>query len=456
MRSSIESIAVRGVRLRVEVAENNLRSYAIERILTQVSANPKPTAASQGDSKLPLDTIEWENCRILLHDASSNGGVELVTRGSMQAQNDGRLTARMTIRDVAGGAIDGAMSLYPGGALRFRALSNALSATTVSTLASAYLGIPFTDIAGTIAFDFSGTFGDGLPHVQGSISPSFSAKIASADPTNLATTNLSASRGVFHFDMVLARENPVWNLSVEDLDFGFSDASFEGVTGGIEIDRWPIGSTWLSDLRARRVSFGKMEMTGALATFAIDNPRRVALRNMRVGWLDGTVEVSSVFLDPLAPKLSTTVQVRNIDAHKLVELLAEPYATTTGKVSGSMQVALDWPELRLGTGKLEVAGGGRLQFKDKQMLARLLGQGSSDPQAPESQQRQAAIDALNDFDFEQMSAEMVEGPDGHVTRLVLQGRGRSGTRQALNLQLNITGVNDALYYGLILGRQLPF
>jgi hypothetical protein len=387
--------------------------------------------------------------------------VEFITRGILQARADAAITVRFTADDPGKGAIDGSMLLTSDGAfrdggVRVRVKSDALSCATVARLSTAYLGQASVDATGTIALDATGSFGDALPHIQGSVAPIVSVKVLSSDPTNLATTNLSATRGVFYFDMVLSRENPIWNFTVEGLDFRADEATVEGMSGAIEIDRFPIGSTWLSDVRATRVSFGKMELSDAHVSFAIDNPRRVAIRQARVGWLDGTVQVASVFIDPMLPKVKTTVDVSNVNAEKLLTLLAETYASTTGQVSGTVNFELDWPEIRLGTGKLSVAGGGRLQFKDKQMLARLLGQDAADPRALEAEHRQAAIDALNDFEFEQMSAEMVETPAGHVTRLVLRGRGRTGTRQPLDLQLNITGVNDALYYGLILGRQLPF
>jgi len=168
------------------------------------------------------------------------------------------------------------------------------------------------------------------------------------------------------------------------------------------------------------------------------------------------VSAGDVQLAPEKP-VDVTLRMENVELRELLKLLAPGKATGEGKVNGQLPLVFANGEVQLGEGAAEATAGGVLSVTDEDALKSIAGNAAADvkspTQAPQAQVRQNIVSALKDFQYESLTAKLRNEPEkGLVAYVRMQGKGRTGAKQALDYDLRVTGLNDLLRSAIGLHR----
>jgi hypothetical protein len=99
----------------------------------------------------------------------------------------------------------------------------------------------------------------------------------------------------------------------------------------------------------------------------------------------------------------------------------------------------------LGKGALFATQDGQLHVKDLTALAQTLGQSGAGTknQSSAQQVRQNIIEALSDFQYDDLNADLQPDENGKPMAVIhLAGHGTKGAKQAISLDLRIRGLED--------------
>jgi hypothetical protein len=141
-----------------------------------------------------------------------------------------------------------------------------------------------------------------------------------------------------------------------------------------------------------------------------------------------------------------TLQLRDVELKALLELLAKDKASGEGKLSGVLPVTIDGSKVDFGDGRITALSGGSLQIKDAAAViptAEAVASTAKDPTSGEEIKRNI-IEALSDFVFEQLSAQLANEDGKLVGYVRIAGHGRTGAKQALDYKLNLRGMDELL------------
>jgi len=142
------------------------------------------------------------------------------------------------------------------------------------------------------------------------------------------------------------------------------------------------------------------------------------------------------------------VQIARVDLRRLLLLFAPTKAGGEGKITGHLPVIVDWPAVHFGDGSLQAAPGGLLEIKDIGAAAAALDQTG---QSGSTEVKRRVLEALGDFQFDVLHAALGNDSQGLAADLHLTGKGRTGPRTPLDIQMRIHGLDDLLklYLGYI-------
>jgi hypothetical protein len=201
-----------------------------------------------------------------------------------------------------------------------------------------------------------------------------------------------------------------------------------------------------------RLRSGEMIFHNGFVDFAVRNPSSIQIAKSQWNWMGGTISATDAQINPQASELSLVVEAKGLQLKQLLDFFAEDYARGGGRVDARLPVFVQGWRIGFGEGQIENIGGGSVQIIDADTIADAIGE-SKDP--VQSAQRDEIARALRDFEYDVLRADLVyERERGLIAHVDLQGRGRTGARQPLHVEINIDGLDQALLYYLGIQRKL--
>jgi hypothetical protein len=282
---------------------------------------------------------------------------------------------------------------------------------------------------------------------------------AAAPATKIAGTNVAVEQGVFHVAGTFEGESHALKVTAKDVALAESSigAKASGVSAEVVFDNLSTPRTRPTQVvRVEKLSASKFDLTDGVIRFDLAPDGTFSVTEARANFLGGAVSASDVKLAPEQP-IAVTLRAENVELRDLLKLLAQDKATGEGKVSGRLPLIFANGEVQLGEGSAEASAGGILSVTDEDTLKSVAGSAAAQAkgvtQAPQAQVRNNIVAALKDFQYESLTARLKHEPqDGLVAYVRMQGKGRTGAKQALDYDLRVTGLNDLLRSAIGLHR----
>lgn len=411
----------------------------------------RSSKASAASLDLPFDQIVVQSSSVTFH--MSGGTLKLPTQGSLIRQDDGafRIDVNVAMGDkplrVAG-------TIGPGsGDIDLAVTSERLDAAPVAELVSAFLsGTRLTAHGGVSAVARIRRSG-GKADVAFTIEPALDSVTLFSHIRSKPPTTVQNISGIIQGEMSVASGTPArgqvtfQNLALAGPSWKSSAEAISGTVAFQDLAR--LKAQPAQTIHVGKVTVGKTQFTNGLLIFDVAGAQPVDIRKTQWSWLGGTVSAENFRLDPSHPKLDATVQVAAVDLHQLLAFFAANKASGEGKISGQIPVVVDWPAIRFGRGQLQ-ASRGRLLIKDLQAMSAALEQTG---QASTSDLKKRVIEALSDFEYDVLRADLVNESGGLMAGVRLSGRGRAGARTPVDTELRIHGIDDVLKLYLGYERQ---
>jgi hypothetical protein len=450
----VDNIRVKGLHLTADVREGGATIKPLEAMIREAPAASQPAAPVLPDATTAT-ARDWPFRSVRVEDS------ELLIR---TPQRSIALPFKATLRwpqlhaEVAGVKIDGSIGDPRETAVRFSGDGVAgadLTAVLRTLVPEAPISIP-----GQIAL--SGTFSRrGTKTTFDADVVASGATDGAADPaTKIAGTNVAVEQGVFHVAGTFEGESHSLKVTAKDVALAESSvgAKASGVSAEVVFDNQSAAATTRPTqvVRMEKLSASKFDLTDAVIRFDLAPGGTFAVQEARANFLGGAVSASNVKLAPEQP-IAVTLRAENVELRELLKLLANGKATGEGKVSGRLPLIFANGEVQLGEGAAEASAGGILSVTDEDTLKSVAGSAAAEAkgvtQAPQAQVRNNIVAALKDFQYESLTARLSNEPqDGLVAYVRMQGKGRTGAKQALDYDLRVTGLNDLLRSAIGLHR----
>jgi hypothetical protein len=422
----VNTIVVSGGRLPAD-----WRTIAIEKKASPTT-QPKVAAALH----LPLKRVIVSDLQLVLGDGQTVPVSATLEAGSMYRARveagtaDGIALTAQSTTDLRQGSAELTLTHTPSD------LIMTLLRTYVSPAAVAVSG----DVTGTAKWDWNAGGGDGKA--------SFTVVPAAADEGEKASAaQLSVAGGVFQ---AVAQLDPqgraTGRLSVKAASLETPDVAAEGVSGDVDfVNLAPPATAAQQVLAATKLKVGQLEFTNGQVQFEMNGPSDIFIRRTRWEWLGGAVAASDVHVSKDGP-VRATLHAQDVDLGALLELFAKDKASGRGTISGDIPVVIDGSRIEFGDGQLAAAGGGQVQVKEAEAVIPTAEAAARTAKSASQGERikRNIVEALGDFQYEQLAAQLANEPErGLVAHVRMRGRGRTGARQGLDYELNVTHL-DAL------------
>jgi hypothetical protein len=186
------------------------------------------------------------------------------------------------------------------------------------------------------------------------------------------------------------------------------------------------------------LTLGKMQFANGSTTLDLAGANSITIRHTQWSWLGGTVSANDFRIDPFQIKLDGTVKLAAVDLRQLLAFFAPDKASGDGKISGGLPIIFDGRDLRFGRGLLQASPGGRIQVKDLQAMSAAL------DQSGQAGIKRRVFEALGDFEYDVLRADLKSEPAGLMADVRLAGRGHSGERTPLDTEIRVHGLDDLL------------
>ncbi|HWP39667.1 MAG TPA: YdbH domain-containing protein, partial [Tepidisphaeraceae bacterium] len=243
------------------------------------------------------------------------------------------------------------------------------------------------------------------------------------------------------------------SLVAEELDLAYLGSLLEiAVSGKVnaqgEFHRQGAATRLVGQLAASRVDLFGQSFAGVSLRGGLTAPGSLHIEHLAFDWAGGHLAAEPFDLQLPSADVALAVSIVHVDLQKILDLVSQGRARGSGSLSGRLAVAIDWPRLHLGDGLIQSDGPGTLRLRESvTQFGQLLDQ--SDPRftrdAQMRQARQQILEALTDFAYDQIRAQLARGADGWLlVSITIRGRGRTGARQPLDITLNYRGLEQAL------------
>jgi len=405
--------------LRVIFGELNTVRITAARLRIDLDALPKLTAPADGAGspgmQLPLQRVEVDESELVLVRGARE--LRLPVSGVLLRAGDG--TARLDLDSALGGA-----------PLPIRATFNLKTGEIDATA-----GVANANVAPLMAL---------LP-------ASLARQIESAHGTLGVSATFSRRSPANESSLVLTLHDGAVTTSP---DIG---AAIEGTTAAVHLAEIippsaPPGQT----ISADRIKIGGMEIADAAIVFGISGANDVHVQQLSARFAGGVVRAAPFHFNPSHPVIATTLSADNLDLAEVVSLLTEGRGTASGRVSGSLAIAIDPARfasadaVSLGEGSFTAAPGGNLRLGDAtEGFESLLEQSNPALAEPEmADVKQDILQAVRDFDYDLLDVSFARHDGRDQIKLRLHGRSRTGGRLPINLGVGVEGastlINDYL------------
>jgi hypothetical protein len=385
---------------------------------------------------LPLNRIELAASKLIVRTPSET--IEVPLGGSVAQQSDGRISISVQLDQerilVIGGTLDGSNLTFAGAADPGRTLL-----TVRSIWPDAKVGVD-----GRLKLSGEASWGEHPLIAEAKIevlpSPTTAASVVSDD-------KLRITSGVFHVSADLGNAIP-WRLRGSDAGFVMKqqNVTADGANGEVDfVSLSPLKTPPGQKLTAGKLKIGEMELTGGTLEFAMRASDTIHVQHTDWTWLGGRAWADDFDIIAGQP-VAITVHMRDVELKELLAAFAKDKASGDGKISGDIPVVVvSGSDVRFGNGNVTASRGGKVQISDMAAIlptAEAAAQAASG--ASSEQVKKNVIEALSDFQYDTLSARLVNEPRGLVTHVQMRGRGRSGNRQPLFYELNLTGLEKPL------------
>jgi hypothetical protein len=178
-----------------------------------------------------------------------------------------------------------------------------------------------------------------------------------------------------------------------------------------------------------------------------NSPAGTRLSDVRFSWAGGKFSAEPITLSPGSDDVSLVLSAEKVDLNKALQIVLEGRVSGTGSLSGHLPVSVKLDRISFGQGSVHSDGPGTLKLGGALgSIADVLDQ--SDPAFQTDRDKQAVkqqvLEAMQDFRYENLSAVFIPGEKGLVVSVNIQGQGRSGAKQSLDITLNFYGFERGL------------
>ena len=398
--------------------------------------------AGPGPLDLPFDRIDLESSAVALQLPGRT--IRVPAKGTFVRQDDGGFKADLYLT-LEGKPLRITGTVGPmRGDVDFAVAGNALDAATVAAVGSAFSAGPPLAAGGTLGVDGRARGSAGRGEASLLLTP---VGVSVTVPSKAVgpPTNVGGVGGVFKVEASVAPGSAArGRLTLQGAGFTAapSSVSCEKIDGVIAFDDFATLTTEPAQaLSFGKLTAGKMEFTGGSLVFRLNGRRPADVLRTRWSWLGGVVGADDFHVDPAHPALDATVQATDVDLHRLLAFFAPDKATGEGKVSGRLPVFADGTDVRFGNGSVWASAGGVVRVKDLAAMSATLDQAG---QSGGADVKQKVIEALADFGYDVLRADLKNGPQGLAAGVHLAGRGRTGSHARLDVEVNLRGLGDLL------------
>jgi hypothetical protein len=444
----LKAIRIIGATIRVAVHEgafdlSPLRSLIVQR----PAAATHPTSSSGG--ALPIGRIELTQSKAIL--ITEKQPVTVPIGGSLVPHADGRWSISLQIAEerafVLGAEVKDQQATFAG------------SADPGRTLLTVRAIWPGADVSADGSLKVSGQLNWKDRPVTGQARLEILPDSGIAAPPSHAA-KLHLSSGVFDVNTSFGGDGgnrPTLRVVASKVAIAMAGFSTWGVNGEVALSSFsPLASPPSQKLTADGLKIGDMQLSSGVLDFRMNGSSNMLVHHTQWTWLGGSVWADDFVIS--GQPLQITLHAENVELKDLLALTASEKASGQGKLSGEIPVTIDGADVQFGTGSISAAQGGNVQIKDMTAIEPTAAAAAHAASATSSEQiKKNVIEALSDFQYETLSMKLDSTDKGLVGHVRMKGHGRTGAKQALDYELNVTGLDKALrsYLRIREGLSLP-
>jgi len=442
----VREVRIDGLELQMDLREGKFYLGTLGDVLARQQAKPDATTRPATDTTLPLDRITLARCRLVVR--TPDGEVVLPLAGLLTRQDDGRLRLQAEVATLpAAMKITGTIDLDRN-ENDLRITGDSLELSTVAKLIRHAIKESNLTMTGQTSVDVHFVAGAGGSKLIARLEPHDS--LIRLPDSFEAATNVKLLKGVFTSETSWQDASKISvKITAENVDVRCKelDAELTDVSGAFVL--MPLeGAT--QTLRVGEARLGQMRATQGTATVRVEAGNVLNIERTQWQWLDGTLTIENARITP-GEAFDVTAVATGLDLKKVLETFAADHAQGEGKIDARLPMRIDWPRVGFARGSIRSNGAGRLMILKADELA-----GSIAPQLPKGKEdvqartQREVIEALQDFDYDMLEANLVPEGSSLMANARLVGRGRRPPKRALDMQLRLRNVDDLLevYLGI--------
>ncbi len=436
-QGQIDEVTLRGVQLHI-----GLRDGKVD---PKLQLKPAGNDSQSGDAfTLPLQRIELDSSTIYLELATAS--IAIPVKGSLARQPDGKFAAELQLT-LAGKPLSIRGTVGPGkNDADLSASAAQVDASTVGTILSSLAPASHLSGGGTTSLDAQFHHGIDGSNLSVKLGPQdITVAFAAPDSTH-KPTNIHGIVGVFNLDVGFGSSGPGATLAIRDTAFDSQSlgVSAEKINSTIAFeDLFRLVTKSDQQIKIGRLNVGKFSFTNGDVLFNADGAKNWNVSKTTWLWLSGAVAGENISIQ--GSHAQGTILLDHLDLHQLLAFFAPEEADGDGMVNGRIPFVLDGSEIRLGDGVLTALPGGILRVKDTKTVGGVLGF----TQLP-VETREQLLEALSNLKYDIMEGNTRYESGRLVVPVHIVGRGQTGARKAVDLLLNVKGLDDAIrvYLGI--------
>jgi hypothetical protein len=443
----LKAIRIIGATIRLAVHEGALDLSPLRSLIVQRPAAATHPASSSGGA-LPIGRIELTQSKAIL--ITEKQPVTVPIGGSLVPHADGRWSISLQIAEerafVLGAEVKDDQATFAG------------SADPGRTLLTVRAIWPGADVSADGTLKVSGQLNWKDRPITGQARLEILPDSGIASPAGHAS-KLHLSSGVFEVDANFGGTQPQMRINVSKVAMAMADQGFSasGINGEIVLSSFsPLVTPAAQKLTADALNIGDMQLGSGVLDFRMNGSSNMLVHHTQWTWLGGSVWADDFVIS--GQPLKITLHAENVELKDLLVLTASEKASGQGKLSGEIPVTIDGSDVQFGTGSISAAQGGNVQIKDMAAIEPTAAAAAQAASGTSSEQiKKNVIEALSDFQYETLSMKLDSTDKGLVGHVRMKGHGRTGAKQALDYELNVTGLDKALrsYLRIREGLSLP-
>ena len=207
---------------------------------------------------------------------------------------------------------------------------------------------------------------------------------------------------------------PALALHLWDIAYEPPGARLSKIRGDIRFSGgWPL-STASGQILRGTIEAGGLPSTEATLVFQVASKPELRVQGLQMDFAGGQLTASPFVVEPANPSLDTVISLANVDVAAFFELLGVDGLHGTGRLAGTLPLKLTNGKVFLSEGHVLSTAPGVLQLGRDALPGQLADAGQS---------VDLMLQALSDFHYDTLAADLVAQPDGRGTiALKLKGK----------------------------------